>query len=63
MEFIVLRFPELFCFWSVLSVTVSNLVRNRWIGMGVVLLFWFFSISGKGNSVFEKLGTIFLRNL
>ena len=34
--------PGTVLFWSVLSVTVSDLVRNRWIGMGVVLLFWFF---------------------
>ena len=43
-------------FWSVLSVTVSNLVRNRWIGMGVVLLFWFFSISGKATQFLKNWG-------
>lgn len=54
--------PGTVLFWSVLSVTVSNLVRNRWIGMGVVLLFWF-SLFPERQLSFEKLGTIFLRNL
>ena len=39
-----------------ISVTVSNLVRNRWIGMGVVLLFWFFSISGKATQFLKNWG-------
>ena len=30
--------PGTVLFWSVLSVTVSNLVRNRWIGMGTIFL-------------------------
>ena len=41
---------------AMLSVTVSNLVRNRWIGMGVVLLFWFFSISGKATQFLKNWG-------
>ena len=48
--------PGTVLFWSVLSVTVSNLVRNRWIGMGVVLLFWFFSISGKATQFLKNWG-------
>ena len=53
--------PGTVLFWSVLSVTVSNLVRNRWYGCrAAFLVFLYFR---KGNSVFEKLGTIFLRNL
>lgn len=48
--------PGTILFWSVLSVTVSNLVRNRWIGMGIVLLFWFFSISAKATQLFGNWG-------
>ena len=44
------------CIRDRLSVTVSNLVRNRWIGMGVVLLFWFFSISGKATQFLKNWG-------
>lgn len=48
--------PGTVLFWSVLSVTVSNLVRNRWIGMGIVLLFWFFSISVKATQLLGSWG-------
>ena len=48
--------PGTVLFWSVLSVTVSNLVRNRWIGMGVVLLFLVFSISGKATQFLKNWG-------
>ena len=56
MEFIVLRFPELFLFWSVLSVTVSNLVQKQMDWYKVSCCFSGFLYFRKGNSVLKNWG-------
>lgn len=41
-------------FWSVCSMTLVNIFRNLWAGMGVTLCLWFFINSKAGESILGK---------
>ena len=41
-------------FWSILSMTICNLWKNMWAGIGTTLLLWIFCSSQFGSQIFGK---------
>ena len=46
--------PGTVLFWGIFSMTISNIVRNLWAGIGMTLCIWFALVSQAGSRFFGK---------